>query len=256
MKIVQRGCGWPQGGKIYMQVDPGFHNTPIWNYVLCATTFPPDISQQGMEIIWNGTYDPEGNKVYDIYDWIGAGNYPNVMDWILEVDKFGFHQLIERTAKFDLISRYSYYYGVHSKAIINEPAVYFENKIEVEGIPLCPQRHGQHETITKDFIRDNPYTCSGLFINDIVDGMNTGERMTLRKMPSFNYDGVTRPAARDRSMLERKEWYQPGTFFRIPIGQLVTFMVYEDEANHTEELALKELQKLNDELRRIKVITL
>jgi hypothetical protein len=257
--IIKRGCGWPVAGKIYMSVPAteekgGFYGTPIWDFVVCPTaplgTF--EISAQGMTDVSRQCTNAEGKEIFDIWDWIGASNYPNPTDWLLEADKFGFHQLIERTFPFEKLTPESMYLAVHPRAGIKDIVPYYHNRIHTD-YPDCPQNHELHITPTEEWLNLMPDTCAGLFFNDLVEGNKlAGAREVERAMPSFNYQGFSAPI----KSLEDSENHYPAIFFKLPIGRIGDWLVYEDSAEKTHEDALKELERLDKKLQRIQIVQL
>ncbi|MDK0748893.1 hypothetical protein P7A58_15360, partial [Clostridium perfringens] len=71
------------------------------------------------------------------------------------------------------------------------------------------------------------------------------ERLVQRTMPSFVYDGMAE--------LEGVE-HVPAIFFRLPIGKMAEFYVYGSEDGATEQDALDELAKMDQELQRVKFV--
>jgi len=258
-KIVKRGCGWPSKGKIYISVPTneekgGFYGTPIWDFVVCPTvslgTF--ELSAQGMTDISRQCTNTEGKEIFDIFDWIGASGYPNPTDWLLEVDKFGFHQLIERTFPFEKLTPESMYFAVHPRAGIKDVVPYYQNRLHTD-YPDCPQGHERHIAPTEDWLKLAPDTCAGLLFNDLIEGVGTAiPRGVVRNMPSFTYNGFSAPA----ESLENNENHYPAIFFKLPIGQLGSWLVYEDNAEKTHKDALKELERLDERLKQIRVVQL
>jgi len=255
--IVQRGCGWPRVGKIYASIlsdeKGGFYGSPIYNFLLC----PPQpinnllISAQGMTCISRGQTNSEGKEIFDVFDWIGASNYPNVADWVEELH-FGFHQLVERTFPFEKLVPESCYFPVHPRAGIGDAAPYFVDRQEVKGVPVCPKGHEQHTNPSKEFLESHPAICTGLLWNDIIEGEKIEGRKVLRKMPSFTYEGFSAPA----ESLAGNDNHYPAFFMKIPIGRIGNWLVYEDTKQHTEQEALKELEKLDQRLKRVQIVQL
>ena len=265
ISIKQRGCGWPKKGKIYgyIPVDKkkgGFYGNPVMNYVLCIPgTIPPDLalSYQGMECISRGVLNAQGQEIYDVYDWIGQSAYPNVSDFILEIAELGLHQLIEKTFPFQLLTPESEYKPIHANAGIVDPKVYFKECLEDVNFKNCPQRHPAHMDLDPAWIeKEGDFnTCSGLYLNDIVDGVPIGTgRDVLRKMPSFEYRGFTAPESRINT--PSKDGHYPAVFMRIPIGRMMKFLVYEDKETNSHEQALKELERLDERLRNVQIVNL
>lgn len=84
--IYKRGCGWPILGGTYLYVPSGFSGTPIWKMVLCPTVpIPEDFGLSAIGMVLKERIGSRGQVVYDLWDWIGEKEYPNFLDWLLEV---------------------------------------------------------------------------------------------------------------------------------------------------------------------------
>ena len=261
VQISKRGCGFPQVGKIYMVVDSRegkLYGTPTWAFTLCPTRPLGDLelSAQGMTLMprlrgydmqGQGVYEQnkEGKVIYDIWDWIGEHNYPNPLDWFMEVMELGFHQLIERTTDFYKITAETRYYAVHKRAYICKPSELYRDPKHAE----CPKQIPIHMEPTDDFLNTTTDCCFGLLYGDVVDGLTDGtDRGVIRHMPSFSYQAWA-PA-------DEKREHEAAAFFSIPFGRMGRWQIYKDEEQHTEELALKALESLDQRLQNIKVVTL
>jgi len=188
-QIKKRGCGWPVAGKAYIEVQTGRYGTPVWNFMLCSPVPLVDhkafgINEMGMFLKPRGMVNKEGKEIFDLYDWIGEGHYPNVLDWVLEVEQLGFHQLANQKQLVQLVDE-SLYFGVHNKGWINDPEPYFQDRQTSSDYPVCPQDHDVHITPTPEWLGTKEM-CAGLYSNDIVYGLDTGNRGVTRQMPSFS----------------------------------------------------------------------
>lgn len=252
VKIAKRGCGWPKAGGVYAHVPvgkDGKFQTPIWNFLLCPTVPIEDPNSYGisaidMALISRGVTNAEGKEIFDIYDWIGEGSYPNPMDWIFEIDKLGFHQKV-KTAQIAKLVPESNYFAIHPRGWINNPRPYIEKWQTSELYPKCPANHEPHIKENKVWV-DSNQMCTGLLLNDTVKGTPISGRQVTRTMPSFEYQAWS-PAVDDAT-------YTPAIFFRLPIGVMAEFLVYEDSVGNTHEAALKELEALDKKLQRVKVV--
>lgn len=253
MKILKRGCGYPQANKIYAYIpvseDGKFAGKPSMAFAIDPTVVIPEgwLSAQGMQLMpqmkdGQQVINADGKEVWDMWDWIGEGQYPNPMDWFMEITKLGFHQLVQRTLSFDKLTAESMYYAVHARANIVSASILYE-KMPDDLMP-CPKNDTQH---VKFAVCDD--TCFRLLDDDLVDlSVNPGERVT-RHMPSFSYDGWT------TILDQHPRNYQPAAFVKLPLGRLVQFVIYKDSKDaHLD--ALKELEKLNAKLQRIKLVEL
>jgi hypothetical protein len=253
----------PQPGKAYIVVDVDekgeVAGMPVWAFAICPTiplTDNFDISRQGMDLRPRYThalnletiktdifpvFNKEGKQVYDMWDWIGAENYPNPMDWLEEVMKLGFHQLVQRTLQFNLLTPESNYYAVHARAGIVDPTPYWRNV----GARKCPRDIPDHNDNHVDF----GITCHRILYDALVDGEPLGKDTDAvkRTMPSFTYTGA--------KVLDGTEFY-PAAFFKLPIGRMAYWRVYEDKEMHTEKAALDALKSLDERLQVVKIVSL
>jgi hypothetical protein len=185
----------------------------------------------------------EGKPVFDMWDWIGEGQYPNPMDWFMEITKLGFHQLVQRTLEFDKLTPESCYIGVHARAGIVPVGILYDHM--PDELPPCPKQnkdHGKGSTTSQ--------TCFSLLDDDLVDlSVKPGEKV-VRQAPSFTYTGWT------TTLDQKPENYQPAAFVKLPLGRLVQFLVYKDKELDTHKTALDELKKLDDKLQRVKLVEL
>lgn len=232
----------------------GFYDTPAYNYLLDPTVpsemFASKTSKQGMVIIERkGSLDKYGNKIYDIFDWIGENSYPNPTDWFEEIMELGFHQLIERTAQFNLLSRESKYIAVHKRAGMQNAAQYYKERMGITGTPLCPVDDEKHLKPSKEFLKSYPDLCAGLLWNNIVDGDVVDGRLIERKLPSLSYYGYS-------ALGGDKDISIPSMFFRFPIGKFCTWLIYTDSNSNAHEDALKALEALDESLKTIKIVSL
>lgn len=254
MKIHRRWCGYPKAGMVYAYIPADeagrFAGKPSFAFAIDPTAVVPIgwLSAQGMQLIpqmkdGQQVINSEGKPVYDMWDWIGENNYPNPMDWFMEITKLGFHQLVQRTFEFGKLTPESNYIGVHARASI--VPVELTYKRILPDMPLCPKQNKQH--VKNSQIQE---TCFSLLDEDLVDlSVKPGE-FVIRQAPSFTYGGWT-------TTLEQKpENYQPAAFIKLPLGRLCQFLVYKDKEQDTHKSALEELAKLDSKLARVKLVEL
>jgi hypothetical protein len=252
-QIRQRGCGWPIAGGTYMYVPTGFNGIPIWNFVIDPTVqivdpFSFGLSAIGMCLKSSGMTNAEGKEIFDLWDWIGASAYPNPTDWFLEVQQLGFHQKVSPELLKGLVPE-SQYYAVHSAASFEDPTIAYDTRMEHPNYPICPTNIESHIKLP-DGDKLHLFTCPGLFFSNLVQGTQADKdsRVVVREMPAFSYDGFCPTGNEGRHV--------PAAFFRIPIGRMVRFLVYEDVATKTHEKALKALEALDEKLKRVSLISL
>lgn len=248
--IAKRGCGLPVKGGTYIYVDPSaFNESPVFEMVLDQTVQVHDLTSWGISKVGMSLIPRPGKPhIMDLYDWIGEESYPNVLDWIFEVKELGFHQKVHPTLLQHLCED-SMYFAVHPKASYKEPANAWYERLVHEDHPTCFNGHEEHfqPPNNEDKLNDLG-TCPGLWVSDIHYGTDTQpDRSTTRVMPSFEYKGF---------VSETTHEYVPAIFFRVPIGKMAEFLVYEDNETNAHEDALKELQKLDEKLQRVKKVQL
>ena len=261
VQVKQRGCGYPKKNVIYMVVDAKdgkLYNTPTWAFALCPTRPLPEdfkMAAQGMELrprlqgydmAGQPVYEhnKEGKEIYDIWDWIGAHNYPNPLDWFMEVMELGFHQLIERSTDFSKITAETKYYAVHVRAYISKPHELYMNAMRAD----CPKQIELHDRPTADFLASTIDCCFGLLYGDVLEGKATNgdKRKIMRTMPSFSYQAWA-PEDPNRE-------HTAAAFFCIPFGRMGRWQIYRDDEPDTEKLALKALESLDARLQNIKIV--
>lgn len=249
-----RGCGQaPIAGGIYAVVETGFGGIPVWSFLMDNTwpipegfglsaigmQFRPRMKQDGNQAIGRN-----GNPIYDLWDHIGSSGYKNPASWVEEVANLGFHQLLSPNLKFELISEETVYYAVHDRAHIVDCVLYQEDRQPLLQTPLCPFDIHEHYDGTLF-----SGTCPGLLWEDLIGGEsleNTGRRVRVT-MPSFTYEGY--------SQLTPDIEHQPAAFFKLPIGLLAQFNVYQDISEQEKHVkALEELERLESSLRRVNYI--
>jgi hypothetical protein len=226
-----------------------FAGKPSFAFAIDPTAVVPVgwLSAQGMQLIpqmkeGQQVINSEGKLVFDMWDWIGENNYPNPMDWFMEITKLGFHQLVQRTFEFDKLTPESNYIGVHARANIVPVSTLYERMPDE---PACPRLNKDHRrgTACQD-------TCFSLLDEDLVDmSVKPGEKVT-RQAPSFTYTGWT------TTLDQKPENYQPAAFIKLPLGRLCQFLVYKDKETDTHKSALEELKKLDGKLARVKLVEL
>jgi len=250
--IQKRNCAWPQLGKAYLSIPVGAYGSPIWNFLIDPTMTIEglDVKKLGMTLLSRGCYDANGKEIYDIWDWIGSGAYPNPTDWLMEVAHFGLHQLIERTAQFGLLSRDSYYVAVHDRAGIVNPYELYHNRLEGNDFPICPYDYPQHVEKMVGWL-ELQETCPGILFNDLIKGELTGNksREVIRKNASFSYTGYMPPDTLDTE-------HVPAAFFKAPFGAVGQFLVYEDKVGNDHLETLKALEALDESMQNVQIVSI
>jgi len=254
-QIQQRACGYPLKGGVYLYVPTGANGTPIWHFVIDPTVSidDPDFIGDlhvGMVLKNRGQKNEEGQDIYDLFDWIGSNAYPNPTDWMMEVKELGFHQKVDPRILTHLVAE-SMYFAIHAKAGFVDPTSAYDERIVHPDYPKCPAKHLQHmEYGPGDKL--NLGTCPGLFFSNIIDGetptKSGNAREVIRKMPAFEYSGFSPVGVEGENI--------PSIFFKMPIGRIARILVYEDRDMNTHEKALETLEKLDQSLQRVSLISL
>lgn len=260
-----RGCGpGAIAGGVYVSVAPERFGEkhPVWEFVIDPTYLIPEdkddfpLAAVNMLLKSRGQVNRDGNEIYDLYDWIGSSGYPNVLDWLLEVQQLGFHQKINPDI-LQWLTPESYYFAVHERAAFEDPTPAYDDheRFLHPDQPKCPAEVPQHLEIDHAALLNGESmlhlgTCIGLFFNDVIKGTKPEKdsRITIREMPSFSWNGFV-PA-------DPQAKHLPAVFFRLPIGRIAQFLVYEDTQNATHEDALAELEKLDAKMKRVKLVKL
>lgn len=244
MRIVKRGCLWPKAAGGYVRISEEILQKYPEYYFLLEEPISVEnfsIGHQGMQVFPSGALDENGQPIYDVYDWIGEGSYPNVMDWYWEVIHYGLHQLVaterSRMLPFNLIGPQSMYYPVHPRAGIVDPTPFYQDlRVKCE---LHPDTNGLMAT------------CKNLHAENILEGKEVrpeiDPRLVERTMPSFAYNGFKPP--------EGEHKYYPAIFARFPIGLWAKFLVYT-HPDGLHEQTLKNLDQLNQQLFEIEIVDL
>jgi hypothetical protein len=254
-QIQQRGCGWPIAGGTYMYVPTGANGTPIWNFLIDPTVpiEDPDFIGDlhiGMVLKYRGCKNAEGKEIFDIFDYIGSKFYPNPSDWIMEVSHLGFHQKFNPNDLTHLVPE-SMYFGIHARASFVDPTNAYDERIVHPNYPKCPANHPQHV----EYGPGNKLelgTYPGLFFSNIINGEapanSSNPREVIRKMPAFEYSGYSPVGGEGETI--------PAIFFKMPIGRIGRILVYADADMNTHEKALETLEKLDQSMQRVSLITL
>ena len=252
INITKRGCGWPISGGVYAYVPSSFNGTPIWNFALDPTVQINDPEGFGLSAISmclksRGIKNNKGQEIFDIYDWIGESGYPNPLDWLFEIQQFGFHQKMDPRILTHLVPE-SLYFAVHAKASFEDPTVAYLTRKTPEGQPVCPSNWKGHLEL-EDENKIHLGTCPGLFFSNTIKGKQVGkDREVIREMPSFEYPAFSPTGSEGANI--------PAIFFKLPVGRIASFLVYSDEQSNTHESALKILEKLDEGLKRVTIVSL
>lgn len=225
--ILARGCGQPKKGGLYLSIGIGTQGIPLSSFFIDPTVPVPNelnLPSLGMIASASGAENLDGKQIYHVFDHIGEDGYPNVWDFIMEINGMGFHRKISRTFPFHLITQETMYFAVHTKAGITKPQIYRDNYLQSPSFPrTCTKKHKDGET------------CLYWLSNDVVGGVpasfeNTNGRDVLVTCGSTQYYGFKAPEGANPS-------YIRSIFLALPIGLMGGFTYYTD---NSEELNARE----------------
>lgn len=240
--IRERGCGMPRVGQMYFSIPSHLGGVEIYEFLICPTIPVPEhlsIPDMGMLFVPRGEKNSDGKDIYDVFDHIGSGQYPNVWDWIEEVAQLGFHQLISTKSPIKLLTRESLYFGVHDRAGLEDPAI-VQPILHVNLMEPC-KKHGHGGSMDAK-LAHGPYqeTCIEFLTNTILKGEETEEvindtsgkeyGLVVRKMPSFSYLGYEF----DEGAFGKLEFVR-SIFIKLPIGQMADLVFYTDGQDETND---------------------
>lgn len=227
MNVIQRGCGFPIAGGVYLKTDISIYGTP-WQYFVYDPPVPiyePEqmgISAQGISFIENGDH-------FNAIDWVGASHYPYVPCFIEEGLLFGFSRRIPKTADFSKITPDSKHILIHKRAYIKDPLPYYEKRMKKS----CPKEkeHPEHLVMSD-------YPCIELLWEAMDHGKKVADRGIDYEMPSFKFHAWQSPEGVTPE-------FQLGAFMWLPINRIE--VVY-DNIGGTHEKALEILRKSGTEI--------
>lgn len=215
---VERGCGTRVKGGVYAEIPLSKHGLPLESFLYCPPV-PVDAAELGLSSV--GVKLVERNGVWHIFDIVGKQHYPNVADFVEEARRFGISRRLSQNLEFGKLTSESRLILLHDRA-------YIDNFEKYRGTHECPKLKKGHD---QDPL---PEMCISLWGEDLVDGTpleETGRRVK-RVMPSFEYEGYSRPEGVTPK-------YKLAIFGSFPIPKLV---VVNDPEDKTHEKALSKAQ--------------
>jgi hypothetical protein len=229
---VERGCGVRVKGGIYAEItleevgvrfEAGIVDPPI--------PVDPDslgLTHRGVQFI--DVKDADGQTWPVIIDWVGMGDYPNVLDFLEEGRRFGISRRLPSSLDFSQVSADVQLLLVHSRAHMNNPEEYWPYVNEdQDGLVWCPKSIQAHREPEH---RNQGKMCASLWWEDVVYGVKVepdgNSRVVKRTMPSFQYMARSSP-------ITAKGSYSPAVFFRYRISRIV---VIRDHLGGTHEKSL------------------
>lgn len=214
---VPRGCGTRVRGGIYFECGfaPPGAGRPLEDFIFCPPVdLPPGLSvpARGVALM------TDGDGVTHIIDRIGLSHYPNVLDFLEEVRRFGVSRRLPANLDFSRLTPESRLIIVHDRGRIL-------NYSDYGPAPSCPR--APRAEPRDEARRPHSGFCAGYWRHDIEDGKPlTDDPTTVRRqMPSFAYAGHPRPAG-------VVPQYQPAAIASFPCSRLVTVAGDKAASNH------------------------
>lgn len=195
-----RGCGSRVAGGIYFECLTGPGGLPLEHFLYCP---PPPVPPE-----WGIT--PVSSRLIEgnVADWIGGKHYPNVLDYVEEVRRFGLSGRLPRNFPFNELTSQSRFIPVHAKAILVNWQEFLE--IVPGGVrdATCPKYHHTQA--------EGP--CAGFWWEDVVGGEYSGDdewwsRLTMRDCPAFSYYA-------NAPLPYFQPVYKPGLLGSFPLSRL------------------------------------
>lgn len=233
---VERGCGVRVKGGLYLECPLSPYGMPLEEF-LVDPPVPIDVQSVGVTPI--GVKLVERKGVWHVMDWVGSSFYNNVADYVEEVRRFGLSRRVAQTLDFKKLTSQSRILLLHARAYIHnfdEYAKYEPDVEELEGLvpyPRCPKKLAEHTRPNMDTM------CARLWYQDVEGGeedkKGTDEnaariRVVTKKMPSFEYHGLVKPAS-------VKPDYKVAVFASFPITNIAVVRDIEG-GTHNRSLAL------------------
>jgi len=195
--MTVRGCGTRIAGGIYAVCPMGKGGRPVEEFLFDPPLTLPErlnLAPQGVAVLPRSEDDTSA-PVTHLADWVGSKYYPNVADFIEEVRRFGLSRRLPRSLDFTSFGVESRIFLVHSRAILVHPERYRPEASEGVCAFHCPKQESSHE--------EGATMCAGMWWEDVDGGTpveNDDEatawaenRLVMRSMESFSYEGMRRP---------------------------------------------------------------
>lgn len=246
---VRRGCGSRSAGT-YLEFGSD-RGVPWWQLVKCPVK--PLTQQQlhdaGISPVGVTFFQKDGTT--HLYDWVGEGFYPNLLDFCWEIHLFGGSRRLASNTDFSRLTADSICFFIHPRAALANADKFYWAEGGYRGARLprpqthpCCLRLGDHTVrIQQDsnpalYLHTPPESCSGVWWETVSGGMKDeelteehlklpvadmrdlsleeqrDERRVTRVMPSFRYTGRRAPKGVTPD-------FRPGIFLRMRPSRLV-----------------------------------
>ena len=206
MATVTRGCGSRTAGGLYLEIQTNPNGVPLNDFLLDpAIRVGETWESKGVKLSPLGVQtfyeEIEGRKIKHIIDIVGKEDYPNLTDFIEELNVLGLSRKLSSRLDLSGISKESQLYMIHDKAWVKNIHQYKDW--------ICNKGKLFHKP---NILPKEDCCCSGIWWQDLdLKGTRPiRERMVQRIMP-ISYVGYVRPEGVTPS-------YERGIFAIFPLS--------------------------------------
>jgi hypothetical protein len=261
MTSTTRGCGTRIVGGVYAETRmalPGEKGVPIEAFLMC----PPEavnpgaagVTPMGVQYVKD-----DRTGIVHVVDWVGAGHYPNVADFIEEARQHGISRRLPANDRLSLLGPGSTMILLHERAVMKDPAPYLDaTHVDRRG-RSCPKQIARHSPAfpaqstgggLAEHERD--VMCARLWWEDIEDGEpildpSVPYRAVTRTIGSTTYRARRTPDELldkvGRRVEADEDRYHVGIFARVPIHNLA--VIEGQDGEHEEALESAQLSTLD-----------
>lgn len=256
----ERGCGKRAAGGVYAETLTGPYGHPIEEYLID----PPylvdaptlGLTPVGVKLVeMPNRQAADGTPVHWIWDWVGAGYYPNPADFVEEARLYGASRRLPKNLDWSLITPETRLVLVHSRAGIvpgsgtdrlGQREATFPtdgaHRYRFDAMAQCPQEigHGHcHRPLTPHADREGTacarYLWQTLLKGEPAEPGAEGFPLVKRALGDTSYLGL----AETDPPLDPKE-YRPAIFLRLPVHRVV---VIEDTAGGSHAATMERVER-------------
>jgi hypothetical protein len=234
---VERGCGNRVKGGVY--IESGLSKFGLTIYFFLQDP-PIVVDANALGITPRGVKLIERNGVWHVLDWVGSEFYPNVLDFVKEVQAFGLSRRLPATMDFSKLTEDSRIILLHARASVRNPQAFYAHVARTEDKHFpCPCGKPIHRRIFDQLDGGVPAeACVQFWWEDVEGGESMGDGRTVkRSMPSFFYEARSRPQGVSPA-------YELAIFASFPCSRIVVVDDGEGEngkayANHLKAAKAK-----------------
>jgi hypothetical protein len=204
---VKRGCGSRMAGGCYWELGIGPDGRPVEDFLLD----PPIRVSPDLHIPARGVITIEREGVTHLLDRVGAQSYPNLVDFVEEVRRFGLSRRLPSNLPFARLTSESRLLPIHDRAWVENIAHYRSWACRTGKVAHTPG--------------ERPEMCSGVWWEDLeaIGKLEASlSRDCIRCMPSFTYAARVRPT-------DVTPIYQRAFFASFPCSRLIVVRGNEHE---------------------------